>query len=261
MLRYCSPKTMALRLTCLWRAGVAVIGLVLMPLGHTVLAQTAWPTIALPREASAFGIGEQMSVNGLPMRMRGFVSTLKPAQLAEWFRQHLGGPLVENTLASKLILGRVQGEYYLTVQLEPAGTGTRGVATVTHLKAAYDNRAENRANTERWLARLPAGSKLMSKMTSEDSGKVSIYLLVTNTQSESLNRDRLKSLMRDDGFKLEQEAVLDEKTAASLPAGQANGKTLYFKGRGKEAMATIYRDSNGNTAVVLNTITQMERFK
>ena len=101
----------------------------------------------------------------------------------------------------------------------------------------------------------------MSKMTSEDAGKVSIYLLVTNTQSESLNRDRLKSLMRDDGFKLEQEAVLDEKTAASLPAGQANGKTLFFKGPGKEAMATIYRDSNGNTAIVLNTITQMERFK
>lgn len=257
MLRNHSSSTIASR----WRAGVTVIGLMLMVLANTVLAQTAWPTIALPSEASTFDIGKQVNVNGLPMRMHGFVSALKPAQLAAWFRQHMGKPLVENRVADKLILGRVQDEYYLTVQLEPAGTGSRGVATVTHLKTAYDNRAENRANTEHWLARLPAGSKLMSKMTSEDAGKVSTYLLVTNTQSEDLNRDRLKSLMHDDGFKLEQEAVPDEKAAASLPAGQGTGKTLYFKGQGKEAIATIYRDSNGNTAIVLNTITQMERFK
>ncbi len=253
--------TIVYRLPCQWRTCMVVIGWMLLTLGNPVQAQTAWPSIALPSEASAFEIGKQINVNGLPMRMQGFVSALKPAQLAEWFRQHLGKPLVENSLENKLILGRVQGEYYLTVQLEPAGTGTRGVATVTHLKTAYDNRAENRANTEHWLARLPAGSKLMSKMTSEDAGKVSTYLLVTNTQSEDLNRDRLKNLMRDDGFTLEQEAVMDEKAAARLPAGQGSGKTLYFKGQGKEAIATIYRDSNGNTAIVLNTITQMEQFK
>lgn len=232
-------------------------GLTLLALGTNAIAQEVWPTIALPREIRTFDIGEQVAVDGLPMRMQGFVSALKPAQLAAWFRQHMGNPLVENTLGNKLILGRVQGDFYLTVQLEPAGTGTRGVAAVAHQKAAYDSRAETQANSEHWLSRLPAGSKILSKTTSEDGGKVSTYLLVTNTQSESLNRDRLKSLMRDDGFELEHEAAQDEKSAA----GNARGKTLFFKGAGKEAMATLYRDSNGNTAIVLNTITQMERFK
>lgn len=233
------------------------LGLTLLALGTNAIAQDVWPTIALPREIRTFDIGEQVAVDGLPMRMQGFVSALKPAQLAAWFRLHMGNPLVENTLGNKLILGRVQGDYYLTVQLEPAGTGTRGVAAVAHQKAAYDNRDENRANTEHWLSRLPAGSKILSKMTSEDAGKVSTYLLATNTQSESLNRDRLKNLMRDDGFELEREATPDDKSLA----GHANGRTLFFKGAGKEAMATLYRDSNGNTAIVLNTITQMERFK
>jgi hypothetical protein len=250
-----------LRLARHLRAQVFAIGFVLMSLGHAAYAQTAWPTIALPQDVSAFEIGKQVNVNGLPMRMRGFVSALKPVQLAEWFRQHMGKPLVENTLANKLILGRVQDEYYLMVQLEPAGNGTRGVTAVTHLKAAYDNQAENRVNAEHWLSRLPAGPRLLSKMTSEDAGKVSTYLLVTNTQSENLNRDRLKSLMHDDGFEFEQESVLDDQAAARLPAGRANGKTLYFKGQGKEAMATISRDRDGHTAIVLNTISQMGRFK
>lgn len=242
-----------------WRA--LVLGLALMAPENFALAQASWPTIALPKDVRAFDIGEQLTINGLPMRMQGFVSALKPVQLAEWFRQRMGKPLVENTLANKLILGRAQGEYYLTVQLEPAATGTRGIAAVSHLKAAYDERAENRASTEHWLSRFPAGSKLLSQMRSEDAGKVSTYLLVVNTQSGNLNRKRLKNLMRNDGFELEHEAMPDNKTGAALPEGIAHGKTLFFKGPGKEAMATIYRDNHGRTAIVLNTLTQMERFK
>lgn len=233
----------------------------LLTIGNNVLAEEAWPTITLPRDIHAFNIGEQIEVNGLPMRLQGFVSPLKPAQLAEWFRQNMGKPLVENTLSNKLILGRVQGEYYLTVQLETAGKGTRGVAAVTHIKTAYENRAEDQATIERWLSRLPAGSKLLSKMISEDAGKVSTYLLVTNTQNENLNRERINKMMRADGFELEHESISGEKTPASLPAESTHGKTLFFKGKNKEAMATLYRDNKGNSAITLNIITQMERFK
>ena len=86
-------------------------------------------------------------------------------------------------------------------------------------------------------------------------------LLLTNLQSETLNYERLKSLMRSDGFDIERESQANEKFSAQLPANLANGKTLIFKGPGKEAVATIYRDNNGQTAIVLNIITQMERFK
>jgi len=254
----------ALVMFLLWispqRGYVPITVMVLMS-GNMAFAQANWPTIALPKEVQSFGIGEQVTVNGLPMRMRGFFSALKPRELAEKFRQSMGKPLVENTLANKLILGRNQGEYYLTVQLEPAGLGTRGVASVTNLKVAYENRAAIQENTEHWLSRLPAGSQLLSQMSSEDAGKLSTHLLVINTQSETLNYERLKNLMQSDGFVLEQEVKPNDKLSAKLPDGRANGKTMLFKGKGKEAVATIYRDNNGKTAIVLNTITEMERFK
>lgn len=229
------------------------------------MAQANWPSIALPNNVSAFNMGEQVTINGLPMRARGFVSSASPAQLADWFRQRLGKPLMENSLGAKQILGRAQGEYYLTVQLEPVGvggrSGTRGIVAVTNLKAAYEHRDDTQAMAERWLSRLPADSKLLSQMASEDGGKRSQHLVITNGQGEELNRDRLKYLLQEDGFIFEREAVAGEKTAAHLPAHLANGKTLYFKSPGKEAIAVISHNANGDTAIVLNTITALERFK
>lgn len=259
---HCEPK-LASFLPCIYGMGVWFVLVLGLLVSHGSYAQTQdrWPTIALPQTVTSFDVGRHVTVNGMPMRMQGFVSSMNSAELAKWFRQSMGKPLVENTLASKLILGRNQGDYYLTVQLEPTVAGARGVASVTDLKTANDNRAAFQQQTENWLARFPAGSRLLSQMSSEDAGKLSTHLLVTNLQSETLNYERLKSLMRSDGFEIERESQANEKVSAQLPANLANGKTLIFKGPGKEAVATIYRDKTGQTAIVLNIITQMERFK
>lgn len=242
------------------RIGLAVVAAALLLANQSACAQN-WPVIILPKDVQAFDIGQQVAVNGMPMRAQGFVSSAKPAQLVEQFRQSLGKPLVENTIGSKLILGRAQGEHYLTVQIEPAGMGSRGVVAVTHLKAAYDAQADNQASAERLLSRLPSGSRLLSQMASQDGGKLSRHLIIINSHSEALNRDRLKSLMAEDGFVFEREGTADNQAAAKLPEGLAKSKTLFFKAAGKEAMATIHRDSEGRTAIVVNTITLMERFK
>jgi len=248
----------ALSRACLAR--VLTAGLVIALVGASARAGSVWPGVDLPKDVSAYDIGQQVTVNGLPMRMRGFVSRGKPAQVAAWFHQSLGKHLVENTLANKLILGRPQGEYYISIQLEPIGTGTRGLVAVSHLKAGYDNRADTQATTERLLSRLPSGSRLVSQMASSDGGKQSNYVVIANTYSEDVNRDRVVSMMHDDGLALEREALVDDSAGRPLPAA-ANGKTLFFKGAGKEAMAVICRGENGDVTVVLNTITFVEQFK
>jgi hypothetical protein len=238
-----------------------VVGVALALFGGCARAESVWPKVALPQDANTYSIGEQITVNGLPMRMQGFVSAAKPAQVAQWFRQSLGKPLVENTLASKLILGRAQGEHYISIQLEPIGRGTRGLVAVSHLNAGYENRAATQAASERLLSRLPSGSRLISQMASNDGGKLATYVLVSNTYNEDLNRDRVASMLREDGLTLEREAVVGDQAGRQQPGVKANGRTLFFKGAGKEAMAVISRDEAGQTMVVLNTITFMERFK
>ncbi|RZI43940.1 hypothetical protein EGT07_00450 [Herbaspirillum sp. HC18] len=237
------------------------VGLLAIVASHHGMCTQDWPRIVLPREVQVFDIGQQVTVNGLPMRAQGFVSTVSPSQLAEKFRQTLGKPLVENVLGNKLILGRLEGEHYLTVQIEPAGAGSRGVAATAHVKAAYDAQSERRDSVDRWLARLPSGSRLFSQVESRDGQKLSHYTVIVNSHSEALNRDRMIDLLAEDGFIFDRESSPDEHLMPARPEDIQNGKLLFFKGKGKEAMVTIHRDSNGHTSIVVNAITVMERLK
>ena len=49
--------------------------------------------------------------------------------------------------------------------------------------------------------------------------------------------------------------------AHPLPVGAQDGRTLWFKGAGKEAMAVICRSREGGTTIVLNTVIYMEHVK
>ena len=69
------------------------------------------------------------------MQVRGFVSPEPVAELAARFRASLGSPLVTSQHGGKTILGQARGGYYLTVQLETAGSGTRGLVAQTDVAA------------------------------------------------------------------------------------------------------------------------------
>ena len=231
-----------------------VIGLASLCGFTDVAALQKWPVVAFPKFVKPFAIGEKLMVNGLPMRLQSFMSDATPLEVEEGFRQSLGRPLVENTVGNKRLLGRAHGGYYLTVQIEPFSYGSKGIVAVTDLKGMRDEREKWRDTNSRWLNRLPAGSMIASQMNSEEAGKSGSHLVVINDHSESLNRDAIKSLMRDDGFQFEREFTLNSKASSSMPHSLHSGVTLIFKGSGKEGMAVIARSSQGRTALVLNTV-------
>jgi hypothetical protein len=101
-----------------------------------------WPRVPLPKDLQVFDVGQQLTLNGSPMRLQGFVSPAAPDQLVELFRQALGKPLAETSWGRLRILGRAQGDFYISVQVEATGNGSRGTTAVTHLKAAYESRED-----------------------------------------------------------------------------------------------------------------------
>jgi hypothetical protein len=231
-----------------------LVGAFLSFVAAAASAQRDWPEIVLPARIRAVDVGGQITVNGLPMRVKGFVAPGAPSDVADEFRKALGQPLMESRVAGKLVLGRMQGDFYLSVQIEPSGSGSRGAATVTNLKLAAERRIGATAERERWLNRLPAGSRLISHVTSEDAGKSSSHFVLTNGLTDDVNAARLKSMLSEDGMSLERETQ-------SAGAGYApQGRTLYFRGPNKEAIAVIAH-VNGDTAVVLNVITQLGRIQ
>lgn len=227
-----------------------------------------WPTIPMPPNVNAFTAGEQFTSNGMAMRVQGFLSKDQSViYLADWFRRSLGQPLVEDRKGDKLILGRAQNGYYLSVQLEPTSggsperPGSKGLMAVSDIKSANENLAHYSSSNQRWLQRWPSGSQLVSHMSSEENGKAASHVVIVNSHSESFNRDALVDMLRQDGYMLERESTADNKMADRLPAHLRESKTLFFRGDAKEAIATIARDTQGRTAMVLNTTIALETYK
>ncbi|WP_265285044.1 hypothetical protein [Verminephrobacter aporrectodeae] len=232
------------------------LGLLLLALGAPAArAQAPWPEVALPAQAQSYGVGQQLGINGLPMRLTGFATEAAPEQTAAWFRRTLGQPLVETRLGRKQILGRAEGGYYLTVQIEPGsdGRGSRGMVAVTQLPSAPQ--PQTRETVAHWRRLLPAGTQVTSHLQTQDNGRFATHLVALNRHGEQLNAQRLGAALREQGYVLERSITTD--TIAGL-SEQAAGLTLLFRGPGKEAMATITRGAQGQTSIVLLTSVQLE---
>jgi hypothetical protein len=225
-------------------------------------AGVAWPVIAMPPNVQSFPVGEQLVSNGLPMRVQGFVAQNKTAMdVADWFRRSLGQPLMENRLGGKLILGRAHEGFYLTVQIEPSGKGVKGLVAVSDLKSMNESRERFVRDSRGWLNRWPAGSQLLSHITSEDGGRITSQWSIANGHSGSLNRNALVSLMTQDGYALEREATSDAVAAERLALHLRDSRVLHFAGEGKQANATIGHDAQGRTNIVLQTVASIEAYK
>ncbi len=238
-----------------------VVMLVMALIADKTFAEEPWPEIALPRDIRVQQVGAPITVNGILMRMTSFTTKMSKEETAKWFRQSLGKPLVENIVSNKLILGRAIGNrYYLSIQLQAVEFGTKVLIAVSDPKTGFQNRAAAKADFERLTARLPHGSRLISHTTSVDGNKQSSYLVVANSYSEEVNRERVVSNMREDGLYLEREAAADGRRVLTTAGIRPNGKALFFKGAKTEAIAVISRAQEG-TSVVLNTVTTMDTLK
>jgi hypothetical protein len=240
----------------LWRVVAAAVVTLASP-SH---AAEDWPSVELPPHVDRFDVGRHMMVNGSPARIEGFLSDAPVNELVDWFRRSLGEPLVESRLRDKRILGRAEGDYYITIQLERVDArgapGTRGLVSITRMRAS--DRVPGGTSTHPWLARLPAGSRVDSNVTSYDGPKASSHLMFSNNHGVALNVERVVDLMREDGYALEREATppASPELGARRPV---EGRSLYFKAPDREAQAVVVRLNDGRTSVVVNTVVMQER--
>ena len=221
---------------------------------------TGWPAFQVPPGASPFDVGGEVALNGVPTRMLGFLSSDPPEKLIDWYRTGTRGDWVQDDVGLTRILGHAEGHYYLTVQLTPVPGGTRGVVSVADFQSgrAKQQRAGDAARW--WLNRLPADTKVVSQIDSEDGGQSSLYMLLVNRNDLQTNIDYVNRAMLDDGlqpFKTKNQAPV----AQLQDKGDAtNSVALYFKGNGKDAVAVITRAEDGWTGVVINRVSKLSTF-
>jgi hypothetical protein len=214
--------------------------------------QAPWPQVPVPKQIQTFDIGQEMTVNGTPVRLRGFVSYASPVTLAIAFRQLLGRPLMEDHRGNTLVLGRGEGRYYITVQLTSVGSGTRGVIAVT--RPLVDRESPLNADAaRRLLSALPPGSTLASHTSSMDGLAHADHDAIVNSHSVGINSEYVQRMLRADGFILERESGPSQFRHARAHLS-SDARTLFFKRRDAEAIAVLFSSDDGKSVIVLNRV-------
>lgn len=215
-------------------------------------AASAWPVLPVPPGAQAFDVGQDLRIDGLAMQVRGFLSPEPPARLVAWFRAQLGDPLVTSGHDGKTLLGQFRHGYYLTVQLENAGGGTRALLAQSDMRALLaqsdmQNVTAGRASFAEhadWQSRLPQGMRILSLVQSRDGERRSQHLVLQSPGTLTDSAQALSRMLGRAGY---------APIGGPVPASQ--GLVLQFQRPGGDAMAVLHRGPDGSTSAVLSTST------
>jgi hypothetical protein len=89
-------------------------------------AASAWPDLKLPDGAHAAEVASHMIYNGTDMRGQVFTSSQSAGDVVKFYRNLWGRQSVLNQIPGWQIVGHREGDFYLTVQVRPDGSGSRG---------------------------------------------------------------------------------------------------------------------------------------
>lgn len=198
----------------------------------------AWPHLPAPSNARVESVGDQLRLNGIPMRAQRVLTARQPEEVARHYRKALGPRHASERLPDRLILSQGRDEYFITISIRPLGAG------VTEALISVADAREARQAAGRPLGfSLPADSAVLSDMESVDAGKRSRQLVLSNAHAipanlGALSRELAARGMRPDGPPLRQSAA---------------EHVQLFKGDRREAQLTLVRRA-GETSIVLTTI-------
>lgn len=202
-------------------------------------AVAEWPEIPFPEGARVEAIGEEVRLNGVPMRMFQVQLKQDSEQAFRFYRDRLGPRLAEQPLMrGERILSQARGDYFITLRIRPAaGDTSMALVSISDVRAAKEA-----ANRPLGFS-LPAESRVLSDMESTDAGKRSRQLVFNNRLDLETNRDALARELLVRGFRPD-----------SIPSQKKPGSEVwYFQGDKREAQLTLVR-KDGLTQAVLTTI-------
>ena len=85
-------------------------------------------------------------------------------------------------------------------------------------------------------------------------------MAIRNSLGTEFNVEHVKRMFYAEGYTLER-AMAPSRPEHRAAAQSSHGTTLFFKRRDAAVVAVIYRDYDGDTDIVLNTVTAPEHAK
>lgn len=198
----------------------------------------------LPPQALSASIGEDIVVNGVPMRATHFQSPAGTQDVLEFYRKSWASAIPaekpsEQSLGSWRVIGRQNGSRHETVQIRALpGGGTEGYL------ASSDTRARPRAPA-RSPIRLPLGAATISVVESQEGGRQATQILARSPLGIALTERWLRTAARMQGFESEH--------ASEEPARSDGSKALFMK-RGSEELISVVQPTGKGSVIVIHHV-------
>lgn len=211
-----------------------IVSLYLWP--TVVLAD--WPKIPFPVDARIESIGENVRLNGVPMRLYRVWNRTSNQNVIQFYRSALGSKSVERDLLGDRLFAQGLGDYFLTVRVK------KRAADLTETWVSVSDARAARESSGRPLGmELPVNSRVLSDMESLDAGKSSRQLVLLNKLSADTNVAFFTEALQAKGLKAE---------SLGSHSGE-EGQSRLFKGPSGEARLVVLKKGEFSN-VVLTTI-------
>lgn len=220
-----------------------VLLLVLLPLWVGSVIGAPWPQISEPPRSNAQWVADNVLQNGIPMQVKTFRSSASLEAVMNHYRQDWtenGGTAIENRLGEWFVIGRREGDYYVTIQVRETGKSeSEGFIAVNDLSALLDERA----SLEDTFPRM-GGSQVVSKTVSSDLGRNATTLIFENSYTANANASFYVGELKSTGWSL--------RTRFQRPEAGYDTYTLYFERASEGCFITVADTGSGKTYIAVN---------
>jgi len=226
-------------------------------LGAVLLVATAartfasepWPELPLPPRASVQWVGDSMRVNGVPMRIMQFQSSAAAHDIVEyylayWSRGYPAKPSVR-PVGPATVVGQAHGPYFMTVKVRDADRGgSDGLIAVSRLLGTRIERSPGALS-------LMQGAKVLQVVESNDPGKTSRQMVISNTLAPPAVAQYYLSWFQSEGWQLVQHT--DTPRTARAP----ESSFMVFQRDREEALVSVVAAAGARGSVmVANLVTK-----
>ncbi len=197
-------------------------------------AADPWPELVHPQDARIDPIGEQIRLNGVPMRLTRVLSAAQTKAVVAHYRQVLGARVAYAHTGHTHVLTQARGDFFITVTIAPQPNGDTEALT-----SIADSRAALEASSRPLGFKLPAGSELLSDMESVDGQLASRQLVLINAHGLHLNLSQLSTSLAARGLHPAGPPLADSANALVQTFGGASGEAQLVLLRGDGATRAV----------------------
>lgn len=217
--------------------------LVVLPWWAGSVSAASWPQVSEPPRSNVQWVADNVIQNGIPMQVKTFRSTASLDAVMNHYRQDWtgnGGSAIENRLGEWYVIGRREGEYYVTVQVRAMGKSeSEGFIAVNNLSALLNEQA----SVDDPFPRM-GGSQVVSKTVSSDLGRDATTLIFENSYTANANASFYVGELRITGWSL--------RTRFERPEAGYDTYTLYFERASEGCFITVADTGSGKTYIAVN---------